>query len=573
MDAALHTLAGQGRAPALLRTLLANCREGVMLTDAHGAIVLVNAAFTAITGYEPREVVGQSPKVLSCDRNDRAFFLRMRKSLEESGRWEGEIWNRHKSGEAYPEWLSICALHDEQGTLSGHLAVFQDLSDQKRRENLLLAKIHHDALTGLPDRHLFLDRLRRAVRSMNQTGAMAAVICLNLDRFRLVNDSLGHLAGDVVLARVAKRLSGFMRQSDTLSRFGGDSFYLLLGSLRDPGDAAHVAGRILTRLAAPMRIDDQEHFVSASLGVCVAPTDGDTPEQLLQHAETAMHRAKEAGRNTYVFFTEELGNRASRSLRLENDLRKALSRREFVLHYQPCVNIRTGRVTGMEALVRWIPPDGRVVSPEEFIPLAEEIGLMPSLGRFVLAEACRAAGEWRKAGHGPLKLAVNLSTRQLGQKDLIDFVWNTLERNGLSPSALELEVTESAFLSDYRAATAFLGRMAQAGVGVALDDFGTGYSCLAYLKRLPITTLKIDKSFISGLPTDREDEGIVRSVLSLADHLGLTTVTEGVETRDQLECLLSLGCRGGCQGYLFSRPLPEQEFTLRLRSGWKGLDT
>ncbi|WP_173081607.1 putative bifunctional diguanylate cyclase/phosphodiesterase [Fundidesulfovibrio magnetotacticus] len=551
----------------LLEALMDNSLEGVTVTGPDGRIEWVNKAFTAITGFAPEEVLGQTPRVLKSDRHDEAFYRDMWQSLAENGRWEGEIWNRRKSGEAYPEWLRITALPDDSGRLVRYLAVFHDLTDLKRQRDMLLHEAYHDALTGLPNRHLFLDRLGQALRQSQGQGRHVGVVCLDLDRFKTVNDSLGHVTGDIILSEVAQRLAPLMRQADTLSRFGGDSFYLLLDALRDPEDAAHVAGRALACLSDPMTVRGEEIYISASVGITISPADGHDPSQLVRNAELAMYRAKDAGRNNFAFFTEDLGERVMGALRLENDLRKALARKDFVLHYQPRVDMLTGQITGMEALVRWSQPDGGLVSPADFIPLAEETGLILSLGEWVLEEACRQTALWSAEGLGALKVSVNLSPRQLEQPGLTGRTLALLERTGLPPEQLEVEVTESVFLKDFGMVSQALSALAEAGVGVALDDFGTGYSSLAYLKKLPIKTLKIDKSFVDGLPLDRDDAAIVTSIVSIAANLNMDVVAEGVESSAQLEFLRRLNCCSSFQGYLFARPLAASEFALLMARG------
>ncbi len=548
----------------LLEALMTTSREGVTVTSPRGIIEWVNPAFTAITGYQAEEVLGQNPRVLKSDRHDDDFYADMWRQLAQKGRWEGEIWNRRKSGEAYPEWLCISAVRGPDGAVQRYVAVFHDLSEVKRSRELILQQAYHDALTNLPNRHLFLDRLGMALRQ-TRSGSVLAVVCLDLDRFKAINESLSHVHGDLVLIEVAHRLGLLLRQADTLSRFDGDTFFLLLTGLRDAEDAAHVAGRVLSCLADPVVIQGQELHVAASLGITVAPADGSDPLALVRNAEMAMYTAKRMGRSSYHFFTEDLGAKVVRGLQLENDMRTALARGEFVLHYQPKVDMATGRVSGMEALVRWVRPDGALVSPAEFIPLAEETGLFIPLGTWVLEEACRQTREWADAGLTGLRGAVNVSARQMEQPGLAGRVLDVLRRTGLPPASLELEITETVFMEGFTAARDCLGALADKGVSVALDDFGTGYSSLAYLKRLPISTLKIDKSFIDGLPGDAEDAAIVTSVVAIARNLGLTVVAEGVETPAQLEFLRGLDCCGGFQGYLFSRPLPAKEFARLLR--------
>ncbi len=540
---------------------------GVVITAPDGRIERVNPAFTTITGYAPHEAVGQTPRILKSERHDRAFYAALWNELIESGHWEGDIWNRRKSGETYPERLTIQAVFSPEGRLERYVAVFSDLSDVKLHKELLLHSAYHDGLTSLPNRDLFLDRLSMALRQASQDGQPVGVICLDLDRFKAVNESLGHVIGDIVLSEVGVRLTNLLRQADTLARLSGDAFAMLLTGLRDPQDAAHIAGRILTSLAEPLVIQGQELHIGASLGLTIAPTDGVDPAQLLQNAEIAMYRAKEEGRNNFQFFTGELGERVSHNLRLENDLRKALTRGEFVLHYQPRVDVFTGEIKGMEALVRWQRPDGQLIGPGEFIALAEETGLIVPMGEWVLEEACRQTRFWTAQGLGEPKVSVNLSPRQLELPGFAARVLAILERTGLSPYQLEVEITENVFFKCFDTARTCLGELASAGITVALDDFGTGYSSLTYLKRLPIGTLKIDKSFVDGLPDDADDAAIVTAVVSIATTLGMQVVAEGVENFRQLEFLRSLNCCDGFQGYLFARPVPPMEFAALLRRG------
>lgn len=551
----------------LLEGLMDANPSGIVITAPDGRIERVNPAFTAITGYEPHEAVGQSPRILKSERHDKAFYAALWGELTRTGRWEGEIWNRRKSGETYPERLTIQAVYSPEGELERYVAVFSDLSDVKLHRELLLHSAYHDGLTSLPNRDLFLDRLGMALRQARQNGQPVGVICLDLDRFKAVNESLGHVVGDIVLSEVGARLSKLLGQADTLARLSGDAFAMLLTGLRDLQGAAHMAGRILASLAEPLAIQGRELHIGASLGLAIAPTDGSDPSQLLQNAEIAMYRAKEEGRNNFQFFTQDLGERVSRNLRLENGLRKALSRGEFVLHYQPRVDVLTGAVKGMEALVRWQKPDGRLVAPGEFIVLAEETGLIVPLGEWVLEEACRQTRFWTGQGLGEPRVSVNLSPRQLELPGFAARVLAILERTGLSPFQLEVEITENVFFKCFDTARLCLNELAAAGITVALDDFGTGFSSLTYLKRLPIGTLKIDKSFVKGLPDEADDVGIVTAVVSIAATLGMQVVAEGVENVRQLEFLRSLNCCDDFQGYLFSRPLPAMEFAALLSRG------
>ncbi len=532
--------------------------EGITITDREGTILLVNPAFTDITGYAPGEVLGANPRILRSDRHPPEFYKAMWHDLIETGQWQGEIWNRRKSGEAYPEWLSISAITDGRGTTTHYVAVFHDITELKRKDELVRHQAYHDALTGLPNHLLLRDRLAIALGRCQREDQGLAVLSLDIDHFKKINDSFGHITGDLFLQQVAERLLQMVRKEDTLARLSGDEFVLVVQNIKSAEGAAQVVHKVMASLARIFLIQDQEIYTSVSIGISLYPHDGTDPETLIRNAETAMYRAKETGRSNYQLFTADMNEQVMHRLTLENNLRKALQEKHFQLYYQPKIDLAAGRVTGMEALVRWLHPDGTVVPPDAFIPIAEETGLIVPLGDWILRTACLQTLQLREAGHDGLKVSVNLSARQFHEADLAPKILATLRETGLPPEALELEVTESALMSDMAEAKAVLEELTCQGITIALDDFGTGYSSLYYLKRLPISTVKIDRSFVADLTTNADDSAIIRAILSMSADLNLRVVAEGVETQEQLDFLRRHRC---CeiQGYFFSRPLPPKE--------------
>ncbi len=543
----------------LFEEVFHNALEGITITDVHGDIVAVNPAFTDITGYEPGEALGRNPRILKSDRHEVEFYQEMWHSLLNRGHWVGEIWNRRKSGEAYPEWLSISAIRDDRGRTTHFVAVFHDITEMKRKERQIAYQAYHDPLTSLPNRSLLMDRLRQAIAHAQRTHARLGVLFIDLDNFKHVNDSLGHSTGDALLRQVAERLSGMLRDEDTVARLGGDEFVIMIPELTEPDAAVQLAERIIGAFSKPVTLPGHELFVTPSIGITVFPEDGASPEALIKNADMAMYRAKDSGRNAYRMFTEEMNSQVTRRLTLEGELRRALVRGEFMVYYQPRVHLGTGAVVGMEALVRWQRPDGEVVSPAEFIPLAEETGIIVPLGEYVLMEACARTQELARAGHAGLKVSVNLSPRQFSQQGLTDIVRETLQFTGLGAACLELEITETTLATDIEDAAAKLARLSRLGIGLAIDDFGTGYSSLYYLKLLPLDTLKVDRSFVRDLPDDPDDAHLVATILNLARNLNLNVVAEGVETEAQAEFLRGLHCQE-MQGYLVARPMPFDEF-------------
>lgn len=529
-----------------------NALEGVMVTDADGVIVAVNPAYEEITGYRASEAVGKRPRMLGTSGTDRLMFDRIVRELLKEGRWSGEVWNRRRSGEIYPQWLNIGVARDAQGVTTHYVAMFSDVTELRASEMRLEQLAHYDPLTGLANRTLLFSRLDHAVAHARRTNTRGAVLFLDLDRFKTINDSLGHPVGDELLVAIARRLQSRVRAGDTFARLGGDEFILVVEGLRQTADAASLAMELADTLTEPFTIaSGATLYVSVSIGISLFPEHGTDATGLIRNADAAMYQAKEEGRGTYFVYTPALTDAVNLRLDLDTRMRQALDRGEFLLQYQAKFDA-DGRVTGAEALVRWQPPDRPLVPPNQFIPLAEETGLIVPLGEWVLLQACRQARAWADAGH-PIPVAVNLSNVQFRSKGLVRRVREILHDTGLDPAFLELEITESALMEPVHAAVEHLDALRAIGVRLALDDFGTGYSSLAALKRLPLHVLKIDQSFVRGLPDDPSDAQIVRTIVTMAEILGLSALAEGVETPAQLAHLRALGCRS-FQGYLLARP-------------------
>jgi diguanylate cyclase (GGDEF)-like protein/PAS domain S-box-containing protein len=532
--------------------------EGFMITDAEGHIVKVNPAFTTICGYSEAEALGQNPRMLGSGRHDAAFFHALWAEIHSQGRWQGEVWNRRKDGQIYPQWLSIGRVADGTGRTTHYIASFSDITQRKEAEDSIRRLAHYDALTGLPNRALLQDRALHALKLAHRSGEPLALMFIDLDHFKNVNDSLGHAIGDRLLEGLAARFTATLRDQDTLSRMGGDEFVLLLPGT-DATGAAHVAQKLLLATRQPFQIDHHELTITPSIGIAVYPLDGDDFGALAKCADAAMYRAKQGGRNTFCFYTTEIQAQSARVLLLENGLRRAVERDQLQLHYQPQRSLRDGSIVGAEALLRWHHPELGWVPPSEFIPIAESSGLIVAIGEWVMRTALWQMKAWLDDGMAPMTLAVNLSTVQFRQQKLPDMVSRLLEETGVAPETLELELTESVASDDPAGAVEVMNRLRECGVRMSIDDFGTGYSSLSYLKRFKVYKLKIDRSFICSLTDAPEDQAIVTAIISLAGILGLRTIAEGVETLAQMELLRSKGC-DEMQGYLFSPPLPPPQF-------------
>jgi diguanylate cyclase (GGDEF)-like protein/PAS domain S-box-containing protein len=535
-------------------------REGILITDLDSRITSINPAFTQITGYEEADVLGRNPKLLQSGRHDKAYFLSMWASIQQTGHWQGEIWNRRKDGEPYPQLLTISTVRDDRGLPTHYAGVMTDISQLKRSEARLEHLAHYDPLTNLPNRLLLLSRMQHALEQAERQQRQVAVLFIDLDRFKDVNDSLGHPIGDKLLEILAQRMRKRLRENDTLGRLGGDEFLVVLEGLERPEDAAGVAQNLIQELEQPFTLPrGHEVYIGASIGISVYPGDGQDANALIQHADVAMYQAKEQGRNTYRFYTTALTSAANERLDLGSRLRRALVQEEFVLHYQPQFDIQTGTITGCEALLRWHAPEEGMIAPDRFIPLAEETGLIVPLGEWVLKTACVQAKAWQDAGLPPLVMAVNLSGRQLQEREVVRRVATILEETGLPPEFLKLELTESAIMGHAEQAETLLHKFKALNLRLSIDDFGTGYSSLAYLKRFPIDELKIDRGFVRDIPQDLNDVEIAAAIIALARNLNLKVVAEGVETQEQLDFLSRQGCHT-YQGYLSGRPVPADEF-------------
>ncbi|MDP5240796.1 EAL domain-containing protein [Uliginosibacterium sp. 31-16] len=544
-----------------------SAREAVIITAPGGEILAVNQAFTDMTDYSEPEVLGHSTRILRSDRHGPEFYQGLWASLLQTGQWQGEIWNRRKNGELYLCWMTISRVVDGDGQASRYVALMTDISQQRRSEEQLAHLAHYDPLTELPNRLLLQSRLDHSLKQTTRSRRRVAVLFVNLDRFQTVNDSLGHQAGDQLLVEVAERLRQRVRNEDTLGRLGGDEFLLILEAIERPDAAAEVAQAILKALAEPFRLPDgAELYVGASIGISIYPDDGGNSGELLRNADAALHQAKAQGRNRFCFYAAAMNVDALQKLELDAALRKAVERREFELHYQAKADLRTGGICGAEALIRWRQSDGRLVSPGQFIPLAEATGLIVPIGTWVIDESCRQLRAWHDEGMTGCRLALNVSARQFHAADLPTVVRDALDRHHLDAEYLELELTESMLMDDPQRTIAVLQALKQLGVRLSLDDFGTGYSSFGYLQRFPIDALKIDQSFVRDLGSDHGAGVIAAAIIDLAHRLGLKVVGEGVETAGQLDCLRAQGC-DEIQGYHFARPLPADELAALCRAG------
>lgn len=551
----------------LAATVVDNTTEGVVVTDAHSTILSTNAAFSRLLGYEPSELIGQRPSAFKSGKHDKAFYDDMWSSIHHTGHWRGEIWNKRKNGEIFPERMSLSAVKDSAGQTTHYVCMFTDISQEKQREEQLQFLAHRDALTGLFNRTWFAQELSRLVVDAPQSGEKLAVILLNLDRFKDVNDSYGHAVGDEVLRHIARQVQLALRPGDLIARMAGDEIVVLARQLNHPDEASDIAERLIHAAAQPWKSPDGfAVVVSVSAGICCFPQHAQNAASLVQGAHAAVYGAKEGKgtSNLWCFFHEDMTLAARERIALESRLRNALGQGHLQLFYQPQIDIASGRIVGAEALMRWLDPVEGMISPARFIPVAETTGLIGPLGEWVLDEACRQTQAWRNAGLPAISMAVNVSLHQFLLTDIAGCTRQALERSGLPAEHLELEITESALAERPEEALVVLRKLKEMGLRLAIDDFGTGYSSLAHLKRFPIDVLKIDQSFIRDIPNSADDMAISHAVIAMGQSMGMEVLAEGVETAAQLEFLRQHGCNF-YQGYFCSKPVPAAEFALLLQ--------
>lgn len=540
--------------PRLAATVFDAASEGIVIFDPDYCILTVNQAFSRVSGYQPENVIGRRVTDIASSRDARRHFQAIHQSLEQTGRWQGELVEARKNGELYPQWLQLNVVLDKAGKLSHIVGFFSDLSSRRAAEERMRYLAHFDELTGLANRSLFNERLREARERVRSGGRSLALLHINLDRFKLLNESLGHEIADQLLRHVARRLSSAMPEADTIARLSGDEFAVLFDGYSNLSSLARVTNRLLGKLRVPLAVAGHELVISASVGISLLSDSAREVSALVSQANMAMQHAKHLGGNNFQFFTQSLQASTLERLQLEIQLRRAVDEQQLQVFYQPKLCLRTGRLDSAEALVRWHHPQRGMVAPGEFIGLAEETGLISAIGEFVLRQACWQACEWQRQGMAPIRVSVNLSVHQLRQGKLVSLVRQVLEETGLAPQWLELELTESQLLDSVEHIIVTFQQLRDLGVKLAIDDFGTGYSSLSYLRRFPVDYVKIDRAFISGLGDGTEDAAIIQAIISMAHSLGLKVVAEGVENQSQLEFLRSHGC-DEVQGYLISRPI------------------
>lgn len=533
-------------------------REGVLVSDHNGVIVHVNPALVKITGYAPEEVLGQRPNMFKSGHHGPEFYQAVFESLEKNGEWHGEIWNRRKSGEIYPQWQTIRAVRDNKDQITHYVAVFSDISAIKNTQSELMRLAHHDPLTDLPNRLLFTDRAEQALAYAQRHKSGCALLMIDLDHFKIINDSMGHNVGDLLLKAVGERLTAVFGKGFTVARLGGDEFAVLVENCTQVAQAAGFAQQVLEVMKGAFIIETHQLFISASVGISLYPNDALNAEQLLRNADSALFKAKSAGREGYALYTEELTAHAQYRIEVASDLRRALEQQELRVYFQPVHDLTTSRMVGVEALVRWQHPQRGLVAPGEFIPIAERTGLIAEIDAWVLEQACWQMCQWQAAGVDLSFVAVNISSRLFARPELYQLVSTVLADTGLNPALLELEVTESAVMDNSEVALEQMHRLRELGLRLAIDDFGTGFSSLLRLKRLPVQKLKIDQGFVAGLPGDDDDVAIVRAVIALAQSMGMQVHAEGIEYVEQAQFLLDHHCDLG-QGYWFGRPMPARE--------------
>jgi diguanylate cyclase (GGDEF)-like protein/PAS domain S-box-containing protein len=547
----------------LAASVFTHSPQGVMITDADHRIRKVNPAFTAITGWHEAEVLGRRDRMLSADRSPPGLDDEIQRALDSDGIWVGELWSRRRDGEVFPEHRTVVAVQGQDGALLHYLSMFSDISAEKFAAERIHRLAHYDAVTDLPNRVLLQDRLLQAINRAQRAQTRLALLFLDLDGFKLINDTYGHATGDEMLRLVGERLSSRLRKADVVARIGGDEFAIVLSDVADDNDAQLICEQLLQLITEPYDIDRQVHHVTTSIGVAMYPDDGNDVQELLKHADAAMYQAKENGKNRFAFYEAAMNARAEERLRMVGRLRRALRDDEFELCYQPQYDLASGRLVGVEALIRWEPLDGEPIKPARFIPVAEDSGMIVELGAWVLHEACQQARQWLDQGLDFGRLAVNMSGRQFQDGQLYDTVMQALGNSGLASDQLELEITENWVMEGPYRAESQMQRLHEAGINLVIDDFGVANSSMAYLKRFPVRKLKIDRSFIRDVPADSDDVAIVSAIVAMGHSLGMQVAAEGVERTEQSDFLRSIGC-DEAQGFLFGYPVKSDEFNVRL---------
>ena len=555
------------KALEIYENVIKNTSEGVVITDKNNNIIFVNKAFCKITKYDEKDVIGKNPSILKSGVHNKKFYQNMWKSLEDTGHWKGEIWNKHKDGTIFPELLSINALKNKNEEIENYIALFTDISEIKKSEAKMRDMAMHDSLTGLPNRTMMTNMISHSIKSAKRQNELMAIMFIDLDNFKTINDNYGHKEGDNVLIETAKRLKNILREEDMVYRFGGDEFLVTLEHIKNSENIAKIAQKLNQSLQIPYQTNNYTFYISCSIGIAIYPNDALTPDELIKNADAAMYQAKNRGKNRYSFYSQELGKQIQEELYIENLLREGIKNSEFEIYYQPKIDAKTLQIVGVEALLRWNNSKKGVLTPAKFIPVAEKTGLIIPLGNWVLLEACKQIKKWQDKKSYNGNISINISGIQLDNKNLINSIKFALDKSKLSPYYLDLEVTESVLMNDVKHWSNTLDEIRDIGIDISIDDFGTGYSSLSYLRELPVDELKIDKSFIDDMPFDKDACAIVKSIISLAKSLGYKTVAEGVEKEEQQKYLLENGC-DIIQGYYYSKPLSSNEMENFLKS-WR----
>jgi len=548
----------------LLGTAISSAKNAIFITDEQGRFIWTNEAFTNLSGYAPDEITGKTPDILVSGLHSPSFYASIWETLKQGKTWRGEIINRRKDGALFTIDEMITPILNREGKIIHFVAVSDDLTEQKNAEGKILHLSNYDQLTGLPNRSLFYEKIGEAIKKSKETNEMVAVLLFDLYNFNRVNDTLGHAAGDEIIKIMADRVVSHVSPRDLVARMDGDEYGVILRNLKTPDVAGHIANQIIHEISVPIAINGQEIVLGCCAGITICPIDADKPEKLINYADMALFKAKENGANTYFFFSKNMNREIETHLQLEQDIRQALANRQFFLTYQPQIDLKTGKVSGWEALVRWNHPTKGIIPPNVFISVAEDTGLITPLCEFVLGEAMGQLKKWNKEGFSGFTMAVNLSAAQFKDKELLETLQRLLKKNKIKPHTLELEITETLLMTDAQKAYGLLKEFSHLGMQIAIDDFGTGYSSLSYLRKFPVDKLKIDKSFIHDVVHEKENAEIVKAILSLGHALDLTVVSEGVEHENQVKLLKKMGC--DCvQGFYFSKPLPADEATAFLK--------